>query len=166
LRLLRVITLFLLASYLGEIRMTTNTCPECNQPGRPVETQTVKALLSVTLHRVHEGYLFCETPTCPIVYFSASGSHTFAKNEIRERIFQKDPDAQDVLICYCFQHTTGELLSASDQQRMDILSDITTGTKTGQCACDLRNPQGDCCLGNVRRFLKQHPTQSIPLNQE
>jgi len=115
---------------------------------------------------VFEEYLFCETPACSIVYFSANGSHTFTKNEIRERVFQKESDAQDVLICYCFQHTTGELLSASDPQRSDILSDITAGTKTGQCACDLRNPQGDCCLGNIRRFLKQHPTQTMPLTHE
>jgi hypothetical protein len=145
---------------------TVTACPTCGQRGKRVGTQTVKALLSVTLRRVYEDYQFCESPTCPVVYFSADGSHTFIKNEIRERVFQKEPDTQDVLICYCFQHTTGELLSASDTQRSDILSDITTGTKTGQCACDLRNPQGDCCLGNIRQFLKQHPTQTVQLIRE
>ncbi len=32
---------------------------------------------------------------------------------------------------------------------------MTTGTKTGQCACDIRNPQGSCCLGNVGAVVKR-----------
>jgi hypothetical protein len=28
------------------------------------------------------------------------------------------------------------------------------GTRQGQYACDLRNPQGSCCLGNARRLMQ------------
>jgi hypothetical protein len=35
------------------------------------------------------------------------------------------------------------------------VDDIDTGINTGQCACDLRNPQGSCCLGNVRGLIKR-----------
>jgi hypothetical protein len=38
---------------------------------------------------------------------------------------------------------------------MAIVDDIKAGIKAGQCACDLRNPQGTCCLGNVRAWLAQ-----------
>ena len=38
----------------------------------------------------------------------------------------------------------------SPELRKAIIDDISTGINAGQCACDLRNPQGSCCLGNVR----------------
>jgi hypothetical protein len=27
--------------------------------------------------------------------------------------------------------------------------------KAGNCACEVRNPQGSCCLGNVQATVKQ-----------
>jgi hypothetical protein len=35
------------------------------------------------------------------------------------------------------------------------VDDINTGISAEQCACDLRNPQGSCCLGNVRGLIKR-----------
>jgi hypothetical protein len=31
---------------------------------------------------------------------------------------------------------------------------INAGIRAGACACDLRNPQGACCLGNARALVK------------
>ncbi len=45
--------------------------------------------------------------------------------------------------------------SMSRTQRAAIVDDINAGIQAGQCACDLRNPQGSCCLGNVREAIKQ-----------
>ena len=133
-----------------------NDCPECGKTGKPVQGQTVKALVSATLHEVQEiQYLFCRTQTCPIVYFSTDSEQIFTVGEIRERVYQKEPEAQDVLICYCFRHTVGDLRAASPEERIAIVDDINTGINVGQCACDLRNPQGSCCLGNVRARIKQ-----------
>ena len=36
-----------------------------------------------------------------------------------------------------------------------MVDDIHAGINAGQCACDLRNPQGSCCLGNVRGLIKR-----------
>jgi hypothetical protein len=36
-----------------------------------------------------------------------------------------------------------------------VVADVTTGIKAGQCACEIRNPQGSCCLGNVRKVVKR-----------
>ena len=131
-------------------------CPECGKAGKPVQRQTVNALLSATLREVQEiQYLFCRTQTCPVVYFSTESEQIFTVGEIRERVYQKEPEAQDVLICYCFRHTVGDLRAASPEERIAIMDDINTGIYTGQCACDLRNPQGSCCLGNVRARIKQ-----------
>lgn len=135
---------------------TARSCPECAKTGRPVQGQTVKALLAVTLREVRDGeYLFCRTQTCPVVYFSPDGKQTFTVEQVRERVYQKEPDAEDVFVCYCFRHTVGDVRAASPESRAAIVDDINTGINAGQCACDLRNPQGSCCLGNVRHLARQ-----------
>ena len=63
---------------------------------------------------------------------------------------QTKPNAADVFACYCFRYTVGDMRESSPQRRADMLDDINTGIQRGQCACEVRNPQGSCCLGNVR----------------
>lgn len=139
-----------------------NACPICGQAGKPVQGQTIKSLLSVSLRQVQDvQYLFCRTQTCPVVYFSDDGERTFAIEEIRERVYQKEPEAEDVLICYCFRHTIGELRSAAREERSAIVDNINAGINAGQCACDLRNPQGSCCLGNVRGMIKRLEQKAV-----
>ena len=51
-------------------------CPSCGQQGRPVSRATVGALarLEVEAPRLAvKHYRFCETPTCPVVYFAPEG---------------------------------------------------------------------------------------------
>lgn len=137
-------------------------CPECGRTGKPVQRQTVKALLSVSLREALDvDYLFCRTRTCPVVYFSPDGKQTFRVEQIRERVYQKEPDADGVFVCYCFRHTVGEVRAASPEARAAIVDDIDTGINTGQCACDLRNPQGSCCLGNVRGLIKRLQIEAV-----
>lgn len=131
-------------------------CPVNGQKGKPVQSQTVKALLKTSLRAVQQKeYFFCAAQECPVVYFTAEGDQTFTVAEIREPVYQKEPGNPNVLICYCFQRTVGSLQTASNEQRQAILSDIKQGTNAGQCACDLRNPQGSCCLGNVGKLIKR-----------
>jgi len=134
----------------------TNACPVCREKGKPVQRQTVKALLSVSLREVQGvEYLFCKTQTCPVVYFSPDGEQTFTAEQVRERVYQKEPDAEEVFVCYCFRHTVGDIRAASSETRAAIVDDINTGINAEQCACDLRNSQGSCCLGNVRGLIKR-----------
>lgn len=133
-----------------------NACPVCGKAEKPVQGQTIKSILSVSLRQVRNvQYLFCRTQTCPIVYFSADGEQTFTIDEIREGVYQKEPQADDVFICYCFRHTVGELRAASPDERSAMVDNINLGINAGQCACDLRNPQGSCCLGNILGLIKQ-----------
>lgn len=139
-------------------RRATNGCPVCGMNGKPVHGQTVKALLSVSLRLVQDAdYLFCKTQTCPVVYFSLNREQTFTTAQVRERVYQKEPDSDDVLVCYCFQHRAGEIRTATPMARAAIMNGINIGINAGQCACDLRNPQGACCLGNVRGLIKDSP---------
>jgi len=113
-------------------------------------------MLSVSLRETQDvQYLFCRTQICPVVYFSTGAEHTFTVEQVRERVYQKEPEVGEVFICYCFRHTVGDLRAASLEDRPAIVDNITTRINAGECACDLRNPQGSCCLGNVRALLKR-----------
>ena len=135
---------------------TVNSCPECGQVGKSIHWQTVKSMLSISLRQVSNAkYFFCRTQHCPVVYFSADGEQTFNVEHVRERVYQKEPEDPEVFLCYCFLYTAGDLRAASPEGRTAIVNEINTGVNAGQCACDLRNPQGTCCLGNVRELIKK-----------
>lgn len=132
-------------------------CPTNQQVGKTIDTLTIKALLAISLTQVKtENYLFCPDPNCPTVYYSANGQHLFTESDLREKVYQKHPDDADNLVCYCFQHTVGsirkEIITTGSSH---VVEKIKTGIQAGQCACDIRNPQGDCCLGNVLQLVKQ-----------
>ncbi len=137
--------------------LPVGVCPSCGQKGKAVNGQTVKAMLSISLARVtHEPYLFCRTAGCPVVYFSADGQQWFTTEQVRERVYQKEPDAADVFVCYCFRHTPGSIRGEIEATGQNTIVDvINAGIQAGQCACDIRNPQGSCCLGNVRAIVKR-----------
>lgn len=132
-------------------------CPECHQLGKSVEGQTVKALLSVSLRAIlATDYRFCRISTCAVVYFAGDGTHHFTTDQLRERVYQKQPEENSVLICYCFRHTAGHVRTSTAKEQAAIVANITAGIKSEQCACDLRNPQGSCCLGNVRELINHN----------
>jgi hypothetical protein len=132
-------------------------CPTCSAKGSHIDGATVKSMLSISLRQVREvPYRFCAMTNCNVVYFSEDGTQIFTMMQVREPVYQKEPENDNVLICYCFQHTRGEILQEFIQSgKTTIIDDINTGIQTGQCACDWRNPQGSCCLGNIHRLIKQ-----------
>jgi len=135
----------------------TGHCPVCGEKGKSVDSLTVKAMLSVSLAEVRDTpYRFCRTADCEVVYFAADGGQTFTRAQVREAVYQKEPHNPDVFVCYCFRHSPAsiraELLRTG---RSTAIEQINAGIEAGQCACDIRNPQGSCCLGNVTQVVKQ-----------
>lgn len=138
------------------IGSNTTTCPQCGQAGKVVQGQTVKVLLVISLRAVRGvEYRFCRTPTCPAVYFASDDQQTFTIDQVRGPVYQKALEDDATPLCYCFGYTVGALRAMTQIQRTAVIDDITAGIQAGQCACDLRNPQGSCCLGNVRELVKQ-----------
>ena len=131
------------------------SCPDCLRTGKPVNALTLKALLAVPLTAVRDvDYRFCGTQDCSVVYYSADGEQRFPQQDVRERVFQKYPADEDVFVCYCFRHTLRSIRhEAAVAGRSTVVAAITAGIQAGQCACDIRNPQGSCCLGNVRAVV-------------
>lgn len=134
----------------------SDLCPQCNSKGKNIDNATIKSLISVSLHRVEDvKHFFCATPDCTVVYFAEDKSETFFTHDLRERVYQKEPDADDVWVCYCFFHSLGDIhASMTEDEQSVIVDDINDGIQRGHCACDWRNPQGNCCLGNVLTIVK------------
>jgi len=132
-------------------------CPACRQTGKHVDLPTLKALLAVPLTELrHPEYRFCPTPDCPVVYFSVDGTQCFGETEMRERVYQKHPPDDEVFVCYCFRHTIGSIKAELVATRQStVIEAVTAGIRASQCACDIRNPQGNCCLGNIRAALQR-----------
>jgi Zinc binding domain len=131
-------------------------CPRCGQPGRVVSTQTLKHQVKPEhLETVETGvFHFCRTPACEVVYFNGNGV-VLSKADMRQRIGLKE--TQDpVPVCYCFGFTEKMIfdeLRATGQ--CTIPKRIAAEIKAGHCACEVRNPQGGCCLGNVQAVVKR-----------
>ena len=129
-----------------------SACPRCGRTGWPVQIVTLKSLLTPAAMRrldVHEAYHFCRVAACPVVYFS--GDHIFTKDEVTVRVFQKESD-DPLPVCYCFgitkQQVADEIERTGQSTAVQLVSRYV---KDGKCACELRNPQGRCCLGNLAR---------------
>jgi len=129
-------------------------CADCGQPGRMVDPITVKALLrpealtrlSAPAHR------FCPTASCAVVYFGEG--EAFDREDLTVPVFQKEP-AGDRTVCYCFAITEADLRrEIADTGRSTAAQGITAHVKAGRCACEIKNPQGNCCLGNVAAVVK------------
>ena len=140
----------------AKINTKTDCCPTCGQKGKKVDSITIKAMLNVSLLALREmPYLFCRTAACPVVYFSADGLQVFTTDQIRVPVYQKKPNDDTVLVCYCFHHSPttirAELLATGTST---VVEAIARGIQADQCACEIRNPQGSCCLGNVQVILE------------
>ena len=132
-------------------------CPACARPGKTVDTLTLKAMLVRPLTELRDvEYRFCRSPECPTVYYSADGEQQFLERDIRELVHNKHPDDDSVFVCYCFRHTPESIKKElAVTGRSTVVAAITAGIQAGQCACDIRNPQGTCCLGNVRAVIER-----------
>ena len=64
---------------------------------------------------------------------------------------EEDP----IPVCYCFGFTRKEIQrEVVETGRSTILDRIKTEVKAGNCACEVKNPSGKCCLADVTRAVK------------
>lgn len=125
-------------------------CPRSGTHGKPIDLNTVKALLTEqALQRVNgSSHRFCPDPACDVVYFNAT-DQVFVASDIRVPVWQKLPPGAR-MVCYCFGENEAdmrrEVAEAGSSQAVDR---VLVHIAAGRCACNLRNPSGACCLGDV-----------------
>ncbi len=130
-------------------------CPACGQVGRSVGAATVESILqpgAVALLGAEPR--FCRTRDCDVVYYGSDGSCA-RKEQSRVRVGIKERE-HPVPVCYCFAFSKAdierELLQTGS---CTIAARITAEVKAGNCACEIKNPSGACCLGDVNREIKE-----------
>jgi hypothetical protein len=70
-------------------------------------------------------------------------------------VWQKEP-AGERLLCYCFGETETAIRSEFlEHGRTDVIARIRAHITAQRCACDIRNPRGACCLGDVMAAVKR-----------
>jgi len=137
-------------------------CPECDQPGREVKRITLKALLQPeALARLPtSGHRFCPTSGCPIVYFGED--EVFRREDVLVPVFQKEPEG-DRVVCYCFAVGEDEIRREVEASGHSPSAErIKALVRSGRCACEVRNPQGSCCLGNVVAISQTASLTTVP----
>lgn len=128
-------------------------CQGCGARGQEVKVRTLKHWLVTSLVPVVPDipFYFCGTRDCSVVYFSADHSVQYAKEKLRYPVGAKETTGP-VTICYCFGVTEGMI---SKEVRVTGESPFSTWIaeelKLKNCACDVRNPTGRCCLKEVKR---------------
>jgi len=97
-------------------------------------------------------YYFCEAQNCDVVYFALdSQAPVFRRADLMVPVGVKET-ADPIPVCYCFGFTRGNIHEEiAETGRSTIAERITAEVKAGNCACEMKNPSGKCCLGNVKR---------------
>lgn len=132
------------------------SCPVSGTAGKPVELQTVKALLTETaLRRVTpSAHRFCPEASCAVVYFDAEGV-SYLNGDIRVPVWQKEPFGNR-MVCYCFGESEATIRDEmSAKGGSDAVERIRAHIAAGRCACEVRNPRGTCCLGDVAAAIER-----------
>ena len=132
------------------VAQTTRTCPACAAKTSAVDLATIKALLTPTaLARLEMvTFRFCAEPTCDVVYVSDTGQ-VFGVNDLHVPVWQKLPPG-DRTLCYCFGENERDLRREIDTDgSTDVIARVRAHIAERRCACDVRNPRGSCCLGDL-----------------
>lgn len=130
-------------------------CPSCGAKGKAVSRITVGSLIKPQIRPkipLLDKFWFCPAPDCDTVYF-AEDNTLFSKSDLSVKVGTKELD-ENSLLCYCFGYTKKMLLDELTSTGKPTIPDkIKEQIKRGNCYCDITNPEGSCCLGNITAFL-------------
>ena len=130
------------------------TCPICHQKGRTVGLETVQAIAKSDVEVRDNSHRFCRTPDCPVVYFGEGGQQ-IDKSQVRVRVGIKETD-NPIPVCYCFGFTEGDICEDIRAMGTSLIPDkIRAEVEAGNCECEIKNPSGACCLGDVSKAVKR-----------
>lgn len=130
-------------------------CPRCGEKGKPVSLATVGGMAKIEVAAAKLGaqeYKLCRNRDCSVVYYA--GEVRIEKSELRVPVNFKERNYEGP-VCYCFNHTVASI-RAEIQTKGDSTAQqmIMQEVKAGRCACEVKNPAGTCCLGDVARAVQ------------
>ncbi len=151
-----------------EAQSATEMCPSCGTKGSSVDPLTLKVLLTADgLRRgVPAAPRFCANPRCQVVYFDNAVPIVFREQLLTVPVHAKHPEQDDVPVCYCFDYTPGRIREEIEKGGKSTVSkSITAEVKAGHCACEVKNPRGLCCLGDVAKAERRLSAELVSVNE-
>ncbi|MFZ3385137.1 MAG: hypothetical protein WA144_14555 [Candidatus Methanoperedens sp.] len=137
---------------------STSICTECGNTGKPVMEITLRSMVKEPVLETignPDGFYFCETPACEVVYFNNRQRVYLHKQDVKVRIGIKETE-NPVPVCYCFGWTQERIFEQIRQLGYSTaVREIGAKIKADECACDINNPSGRCCLGEVNKTVKR-----------
>lgn len=141
-------------------------CPKCRASCKSVENKTLYHQVKFPENQAvfQEKYYFCPAKKCPVGYFSSTGQI------IPKRSLRTYQEIEDDKLCYCFDINTKQYLgkrtgwcfkllnlfharslSELKVNNADAIKNfVIQKTKSEDCACDVKNPSGQCCLAKFK----------------
>ncbi|MBI4972481.1 MAG: copper chaperone Copz family protein [Candidatus Omnitrophica bacterium] len=130
-------------------------CPGCGFKGLSVGEKTIRSLLKDIFHTEinNTPYHFCSHRECTVVYFSEGSVFTKDKLKIKVGLKEREPP---IPVCYCFGITKEDIEREINEKGFSTASErIRKKVKGGICSCEVKNPSGRCCLGDVIKTEKE-----------
>jgi len=130
---------------------TAQDCPGCGSVCKSVGMPTLYHQVRFPENQriAFDTYYFCPSKQCTTAYFSIAG------NSIPKQHLRTYQEIQNDKLCYCFDIDTDQYLSAISANHAESIKDfVIQRTKSGECACEFRNPSGQCCLAKFKHFDK------------
>jgi len=131
-------------------------CPVNEARSKKADLLTVRSLVRhLPLGMPSAPYYFCEAPDCDVVYFSSNPqAPIFRRAELLVRVGAKERE-DPIPVCYCFGFTRKDIQDEIAETGSSTVADrITAEVQAGNCACEVKNPSGKCCLGDIARAVK------------
>jgi Zinc binding domain len=137
-------------------------CPVSGTPSKRVDLITVKSLVRhLKFVMPATQYYFCTVPGCEVVYFPSNPeAPIFSRDDLLVPVGAKD-SGEEATICYCFGITRGQIhREVEETGRCLAGGKIKAAIQSGRCACEVKNPSGKCCLGEVTRAVLEDSKNS------
>jgi Zinc binding domain len=131
--------------------LAVSNCPVSGTRAKQVDLLTVKSMVRhLKFAMLATQYYFCAAPGCDVVYFPSNPeAHTFSRDDLLVRVGAKE-SGDEATICYCYRISRGEIREEVEAAgRCWAAELIKREIQAGRCACEVKNPSGKCCLGDV-----------------
>ncbi len=131
-------------------------CPVSGTRAKQVDPLTVKSLVRrLPLGMPSSAYYFCGAPDCDVVYFPANPqAPVFRRGDLLVRVGAKETE-DPIPVCYCFGITRRDIQEEVQKTGKSTAAErVRAEVKAGNCACEVKNPSGKCCLGEIARTVQ------------
>jgi Zinc binding domain len=131
-------------------------CPSNGARSKRVDALTVKSLVrKLPLGMPNTQYYFCDASDCELVYFAINTeAPRFRREDLVVRVGAKET-TDPIPICYCFGFTRQDIWDEIGSTRKSTVAErVKAEVEADHCACEVKNPSGKCCLGDVIRATK------------